>query len=582
MKRFLPRTLVDRLKLGVLVLVMAVVALGVTVAGFISLDSVQAQAEHSFLDAAEDAATKLSLWREGQRRSVALIAAELSALSAHRTPAEADVRAFLHKAQTQLPTGATLTIADASGETIIRNQTTGAEGDYRWHLSSAIESPSTNWRTLHLSIPTARLAQSLSDSEATSAIRASASYRIIDPDASNTRLVSGPNHPPDVEPGTILPQNDASNTPILYTSAHLPAEPTERTTLSGVHDTGTEWIIVTSAPKSVVYAAANRLLWGMIAGAVIAVAATFILVPMLLGRLGRGIRALMAEMDALGRGDYSHTVTLDGHDELSGLVRRLNNLADALGSVVAEVEQGVEALSNSGMQILSASEEQQAASSQQSTSLQETVSTVEELDLSAKQAAENAQQVVSQAEDASNEILTLSEKAQRINKVGEFIDRISSQIRVLALNASIEASQNEEAESGFSVIASEIRRLAEDTRKSTEEIEALVQDMQDSTNSSVMTMEQMVESVKVIGMAMNQQSVATGQISEAMTDMSRSMSQTVESAESTVIQSDEINAQVAMLQAAVTRLRSAGALLDAAGEGDDDTWTGDYEEESAT
>ncbi len=585
MKRFLPKTLVARLRLSILLLTAGVVVLVAVVAAFVSQGPVRRQAEHAFLDAASQAARELAQWQDSHRRSAALIAVELAALSADGMPGRVAVQRFLHQSQALLPAGTALTIVNPAGETVYRSQAVAARGDYRWQVSVPLDVADSQWSALHVTIPTAALAETLSDSAAASLIRLSVRYRIIDPAAASTMLVSGSSHPPAVAPGEMVVQNDATNTPIVYTAARVSpttAAPAVASTAAGpVGDTGGEWQVVAAAPESVVYTASRRLAWALVAGVVLGILAAFFLLPPLLGRLGKGVRALMEEMDALGSGDYKHTVTLEGHDELAGMVRRLNNLADALGEVVEEIERGMEALGNSAIAILTASEEQQAAASQQSTSLQETVSTVEELDLSAKQAAENAQQVVSQVEDASGEILTLSEKAQRINKVGEFIDQISSQIRVLALNASIEASQNEETESGFSVIASEIRRLAEDTRTSTEEIETLVQDMQDSTNSSVMTMEQMVESVKVIGMAMNQQSVATGQISEAMTDMSQSMSQTVESAESSVSQSDEINALVDTLQNAVARLRQAGELLDAQGDAGEETWTQYYDDEDA-
>jgi methyl-accepting chemotaxis protein len=313
------------------------------------------------------------------------------------------------------------------------------------------------------------------------------------------------------------------------------------------------WRVVASVKEGDLSSVSYGTIAWIVVGMILIVAIGFLALALLFARTSRAL----GEMDGITRslldGNFRARADLQGEDDLARTAAGLNTVTDSLNRSVGELEDGVTQLRNSAVHILAAAEEQERAATQQSSAIQETASTIEELDLSARQASENAQNVVDQSEEASRQALALSEKVQRINRVTEFIDQISQQIRVLALNASIEASLTED--SGFSVIASEIRRLAEDTRKSTDEIEELVHDAQRSTDGSVMMMEQMVESVRVIGMAMNQQSVATGQITEAMADMNQSMSQALDGARMTVDQSDELSRVTLSLEHAIERLR---------------------------
>ncbi len=285
-------------------------------------------------------------------------------------------------------------------------------------------------------------------------------------------------------------------------------------------------------------------------------------------KLTIAMSATAETVQEIAAGDLKRRVVEQGFESQRALAVAINSLAGTLDESLDEIDNTAQAVSTAGQQILTAAEEQQHAATQQSASLHQTASTVEELDSSARQASDNAQEVVARTEKASEEILQLSEKAQRVSKASEVIDEVSRQIRILALNASIEAARSDTGGGGFSVIATEIRRLADDTRKSTGEIDTLVQDMQEATSSSAMIMEQTVESVKVIGLAMSQQSVATGQITEAMGEMNAGMRQTVETTRSTVEAGEELNSLAELMQMTIAHLRRSQIGPVAAGEGD--------------
>lgn len=99
----------------------------------------------------------------------------------------------------------------------------------------------------------------------------------------------------------------------------------------------------------------------------------------------------------------------------------------------------------------------------------------------------------SQTNDSIN---VLAERSKEIARVLGVITDIASQTNLLALNAAIEAAQAGDAGRGFAVVAEEIRKLAEDSRKSAQEIETLVKDVQSDTLEATKVIEVMLSSVK--------------------------------------------------------------------------------------
>ena len=321
------------------------------------------------------------------------------------------------------------------------------------------------------------------------------------------------------------------------------------------------WNILVRIPDNNAFSLTPWIIGAASASIVFGLLAMAVSLPPLTRRLGSTISELTAAVGAVSEGNFANQVEQVGEDDLAALVSDVNKLAASLEESVTKIEESAEEVASSAQQILSTSEEHEEATNSQSSALQEMASTVEQMDVSASQASENAQEVVARTERAAQQIETLSERAQRISKVSEVIDEVSNQIRILALSASIEAARAKDSE-GFSIIADEIRRLADDTSKSTADIDTLVRDVQSETATSVRTMEQTVEAVKAIGLAMSQQSVATGQITEAMADMNAGMSEAVLFTRASVDAGEELNMMAARLQDTIAKLRNPSLLED--------------------
>ena len=101
------------------------------------------------------------------------------------------------------------------------------------------------------------------------------------------------------------------------------------------------------------------------------------------------------------------------------------------------------------------------------------------------------------ATDAINaKLAALSEKASNINSVLTTITKVADQTNILSLNAAIEAEKAGDAGRGFSVVATEIRRLADQTSVSTWDIEQMLKEMQSAVSASVMGMDKFSEEIR--------------------------------------------------------------------------------------
>jgi methyl-accepting chemotaxis protein len=106
------------------------------------------------------------------------------------------------------------------------------------------------------------------------------------------------------------------------------------------------------------------------------------------------------------------------------------------------------------------------------------------------------EEIKSRTQASANKILALGERSQQIGQVLSIINSIADQTKILALNAAIEAARAGEAGKGFSVVAIEIRKLAESVVDSTGEIGSIMTEIQSSANDLVISTEQELRQVQ--------------------------------------------------------------------------------------
>jgi methyl-accepting chemotaxis protein len=129
---------------------------------------------------------------------------------------------------------------------------------------------------------------------------------------------------------------------------------------------------------------------------------------------------------------------------------------------------------------------------------EELAASVGEISRQAADALAISQQAVTQANETSTIVAGLATAAQKIGDVVKLINSIAEQTNLLALNATIEAARAGEAGRGFAVVASEVKSLASQTAKATEEISGQVAEVQDTTSNAVGVIEAITQTISRI------------------------------------------------------------------------------------
>ncbi|AFZ13550.1 methyl-accepting chemotaxis sensory transducer with Cache sensor [Crinalium epipsammum PCC 9333] len=307
--------------------------------------------------------------------------------------------------------------------------------------------------------------------------------------------------------------------------------------------TGPDWYFVTVLPKSILTKKALEIarstLFSGLAVLLIVIAIVFLV---LRRQIADPLGKLMDATNKITQGDYNISVEDHRQDELGSLARSLNLMAKELEARTNELENALAQQASSVNQTTSTMDEL-SASSQASASQSEAAAagTREVLSLVDGNQQIDSPQVYQDSSlrekvgQIGEEIKHLSEQTQQIGMISTLVSELANQTNMLALNAAVEAVRAGEHGKGFGVVASEIRKLADQSKKSAQRINALVQDIQKATNSTVKVTEEgknIVESVvaavnniatnsQQISLNAKQQAIAIQQVVAAMNDLNQ-------------------------------------------------------------
>jgi methyl-accepting chemotaxis protein len=238
------------------------------------------------------------------------------------------------------------------------------------------------------------------------------------------------------------------------------------------------------------------------------------------------VRSMESEQTGLklkAEGDRKATMQAmaDGFDSAIGKIIQTVSIASSeLESSAGRLTKTAEVTQTLSATVATASEQSSASAQSAAAAAEEMASSVLEIGRQVQDSHKISQQAVSQIERTNARIADLTQSAGRIGDVVKMIGAVAEQTNLLALNATIEAARAGEAGRGFAVVASEVKALAAQTAKATEEISDQIGQMQSATSQSVSAIEEIggtisriAEISQAIAAAVEEQGAATQEIS---------------------------------------------------------------------
>ena len=300
---------------------------------------------------------------------------------------------------------------------------------------------------------------------------------------------------------------------------------------------GTDWILVSYIPTSIVYASVNQVRNVMLIIGIVSVILLAVIIERVVNMVIKPVKELTGAITRMTDGDFTISVNASGSDEIGMMSRGVEKFVLSMRNMIASIHNVSDRLRNQADESYNVSKQMNEASSLQNLSMEELNQTVTQLSASIGEIADHATQlaaVVSETRDDSakvnakmNETVEISRQGRYdMNQVGNAMSSINSSIEhlkeaidkvgaasgeitnittviadiaeetnLLSLNASIEAARAGESGRGFAVVATQIGKLAQTSSDSVKTIEGLIRQINEYVGNCVELSDGSVESI---------------------------------------------------------------------------------------
>lgn len=326
----------------------------------------------------------------------------------------------------------------------------------------------------------------------------------------------------------------------------------------------TPWYVIITAPEKVLMSQAVNVIWISLIFGLAGLALIGSILWFIIDKMTRPIKETTIVTSAIEKGELNkHLIKYKkGNDELFAMQNSLSNMIAKLTNVVEDIRKNSHEVENSSYDLEKEAQTLSESTSEMASSTEEVSSAIEEMTANIHQNIESTKK----AEDLSVKALESVEKSnsstkrmnESMNKVAErisVIQSIATQTNILSLNAAVEAARAGDAGRGFSVVAAEVKKLAEKSKTAAEEIEKLSRKALMVSEIATSNFDDLVPLIKEttmlvqeISAASSEQKFGIDQISSAIQEMNNGTQKNASQAETLMSKSIDLNERAKKLK----------------------------------
>lgn len=296
------------------------------------------------------------------------------------------------------------------------------------------------------------------------------------------------------------------------------------------------------------------------------------------------LREMAGMAGRIAAGDLHVQVNPQSSQDLLG--NAFASMVTNLRSLTSEISEAIDVLGSASSEIVASTAQLAASSTETATAVTETTTTVEEVKQTAQVSSQKAKAVADSAQKSAqisqagrkstdetvesmkrihqqmnsiaDSMVRLSEQTQAIGQIIAAVDDLAAQSNLLAVNAAIEAAKAGEQGKGFSVVAQEVKSLAEQSKQATAQVRTILNDIQKATSAAVMATEQGTKAVEAGVKQSAQAGESIQALTASVTEAAQSATQIAASSQQQLIGVDQVaSAMESIKQATAQNVASA-------------------------